>query len=132
MIRPKEFKNYGRVIPRTGHYTEYPTMDYPYDNQTAEKGAFQARKTQKGTMVQERVNPGYVRTITDQNKHIEAVLYHPDTKKAHGAPLPPKATGKAPKPNIKGHSGALYPAQEVFRAQTFGPRQTVGLPVSKG
>ncbi|CAI7607910.1 unnamed protein product [Penicillium bialowiezense] len=121
MTRPKEFKNHDRVIPRTGHYTEYPTEDYPYDNQTARRGAFKPVKTAKGNTRMEHVNPGYVRTITDQNKQIQTVLYHPEHLATHG-----------PSPQARGNNnGALYPSQEVFRAQTFGSRQNSGLPASK-
>lgn len=135
MTRPKEFQNHGRVIPRTDCYTEYPTMDYPYDNQTAKKGGFVPHKTPKGKTIMKPVDPGYLRTITDQNKHIQGVLYHPHGPKAPDSSSSSSSAGVSGKPlkHSKGSPavGALYPSQEVFRAQTFGPRQTSGLPVSK-
>lgn len=132
MTRPKEFKNHDRVIPRTGHYTEYPTEDYPYDNQTAKKGAFRPVKTAKGKTRLEHVKPGYVRTITDQNKHIQAVLYHPEHIDTHGSSPQSNPSGGVLELQTRSKdSGALYPSQEVFRAQTFHTRQVNGLPAPK-
>lgn len=128
LTRLKEFRNYGHVIPRTDHYTEYPTMEYPYHNQTARSGGFVPQKTPKGKTIMTAVDPGYVRTITDDKKHVQAVLYHPLSE--HEVAVPPNSN-ISPEP-VPRASGALYPSQEVFRAQTFGPRQTFGLPVSRG
>ena len=135
LTRPKEFQNHGRVIPRTDCYTEYPTKDYPYHNQTPKKGGLVSQKTPKGKTIMKSADPGYVRTITDQDKHIQAVLYHPDMSKVPGSSSSSSSAGvssKPPKTSQGSHaSGALYPSQEVFRAQTFGPRQNSGPPISK-
>jgi hypothetical protein len=75
--------------------------DFPYDNQR--KGVGYAKiRTPKGKLGEKVVQPGYVRTITDEHKVIQGVLYHP-------VPTNGKKT-----------SGDFIPAQDVYRSRTFG------------
>jgi hypothetical protein len=56
----KKFQSYNEVIPRAGHFTEYPTVkDFPYDNQR--KGVGYAKiRTPKGKLGEKVVQPGCV------------------------------------------------------------------------
>ncbi|PYI11092.1 hypothetical protein BO78DRAFT_414186 [Aspergillus sclerotiicarbonarius CBS 121057] len=112
LTRPKKYHNYDRAIPRSGYYTEYPTMDYPYQNQSAKTGkAYKTVRTKKGKLMNMRVSSGCTRTITDPDKQIQGVL-------SFITLLQSIRRGR--------RVIDLHPAQEVFRSRTFGP------PVSSG
>ena len=100
--RPKRSKNQNQVIPPAGHFTVYPTAkDFPYDNPRMEVGYTKIR-TPKGKLDEKVVQPGCIRTVTDEHKVIRGALYHP-------VPTNGKKT-----------SGNFIPAQDVYRSPTFG------------
>ena len=70
---PHRYHNYDNHYAASGSLYEYPTMDFPYENQNA-KG-WGKRTRADGTV--ETVRPRYTRTITDRNKQIQGVSYHP-------------------------------------------------------
>ncbi|OQD89914.1 hypothetical protein PENANT_c002G00716 [Penicillium antarcticum] len=84
MAHVQNTQNYSQVIPRAGHFTEYPTVKvFPYENQRKSL-AYTQLKTPKGKLGEEEVEPGYVRPIIDEHTVIQSVLYQPS--------LPPRLT----------------------------------------
>ncbi|RDW70676.1 uncharacterized protein DSM5745_08187 [Aspergillus mulundensis] len=72
---PKKYRDDGQINPKLfkqGSYYEYPTMSWPYNSQNA-KG--QGYRMVNG--VRDEVEVGFTRTITDRNKNIQGVIYHP-------------------------------------------------------
>ena len=71
---PKKFKNTENIIqnPHGIALSEYPTKNYPYNQNSKGKAH---RRSPGGT--QYEVDPGYIRTITDDQKNIQGVIHHP-------------------------------------------------------
>jgi hypothetical protein len=68
---PKRYNDTEQLFKEPSLY-EYPTKSWPYDQQNTKGKAF---KTVNGQRVQ--VNPEFTRTVTDRNKNVKGVIYHP-------------------------------------------------------
>lgn len=87
--RPKIYHNLEnpQILPAapagTQHY-EYPSMAYPYHDQNRD-GKVPLRDSM-GNVIKDstgktvNLSPEYTRTLTDQHKRIQAVVYHPYNK----------------------------------------------------
>ena len=77
---PKRHRNTERHYDTEEELYEFPTMDYPYSEQNA-RGRVR-RRSPGGTFTE--FSPGYTRTITNANKDIQGLSYHPkDNPRRH-------------------------------------------------
>ena len=76
---PKRHWNIEQHYDTESPLYEYPTKDYPWDQQNA-KG--KARIPSPGGRHYTEVDPEYTRTITDSRKNIRGVSYHPHLRPA--------------------------------------------------
>ena len=74
---PKVYKNSEKHYNTGSTLHEYPTLDFPWDTQNHQG---QGRRTNPDDSIT-FVSPGYVRTITDSDKIIQGVSYHPSGDK---------------------------------------------------
>ncbi|KAL4806921.1 hypothetical protein BDV18DRAFT_160084 [Aspergillus unguis] len=72
---PKRFNNTEKLF-KQGSYYEYPTLSWPYDEQNSRGKAFRMVDGER-----QEVRVMFTRTITDRNKNIKGVVYHPEWSK---------------------------------------------------
>lgn len=64
---PHQYRNREGLFPAGGDYYEFPTSNYPYHLQNS-RGRVQGQPNVEG----------FTRTVTDQHRTIQGVMYHPD------------------------------------------------------
>lgn len=64
---PHQYRNRENLFPAGGDYYEFPTSNYPYHLQNS-RGRVQGQPNVEG----------FTRTVTDQNRVIQGVMYHPE------------------------------------------------------
>src|SRR3569833_471672 len=95
---PHVYENKEKLFPlATSTLYEYPSKSYPYHNQNAKGVA----RTNTGTAV----DPEYIRTITNRDKQIQGVIYHPY--------VPPHPAN----PTIPVYSPWFNRAETIYRAR---------------
>ncbi|KAL2841844.1 hypothetical protein BJY01DRAFT_249340 [Aspergillus pseudoustus] len=70
---PKRYNDRENLFREPSLY-EYPSKSWPYNQQNAKGKAYTAGAN--GQRVQ--VDPEFTRTVTDRNKNVKGVIYHPE------------------------------------------------------
>ncbi|KAF2417661.1 hypothetical protein EJ08DRAFT_703342 [Tothia fuscella] len=64
---PHQYRHTEEIFPQGRDYYEFPTSNYPYDRQIA-----------RGKVQGQPEIEGFTRTVTDHDRNIRGVMYHPE------------------------------------------------------